>query len=222
MNRNSTSEARVRPLRERLRAETVRAILAAAEEVFASRGIRGAKVEEIAQRAGVAVGTVYNHFEDRDAVLSALIELRRAELAKKLDLADAGAPFEAQLRQFVGTVFEHFEEKREFLAILLEGDAANIARPSEGLTVLRKHAETLVRRGLTQKALRAAHADLFPSMLFGAVRASLVHELHHPGAFKFGERADAVVDFFLRGAGAESGGGASAGAGAASRPGASK
>lgn len=212
MNPTSTSEARVRPLRERLRAETVRAILAAAEEVFASRGIRGAKVEEIAQRAGVAVGTVYNHFEDRDAVLSALIELRRAELAKKLDLTDA--PFEAQLRQFVRTVFEHFEEKREFLAILLEGDAANIARPSEGLTVLRKHAETLVKRGLAQKALRPAHSELFPSMLFGAVRASLVHELHHPGAFKFGERADAVVDFFLHGAGAPSAAAAQSGRGA--------
>jgi len=212
MNRNSTSEARVRPLRERLRAETVRAILAAAEEVFANRGIRGAKVEEIAQRAGVAVGTVYNHFEDRDAVLAALIELRRAELANKLDLSDERAPFEEQLRQFVRTVFEHFEEKREFLAILLEGDAANIARPSEGLTVLRKHAETLVRRGLAQKALRPAQSELFPSMLFGAVRASLVHELHHPGALKFGERADAVVDFFLHGAGA-SRGAASSGSG---------
>src|ERR1700744_4649774 len=115
MNRDSRSEARVQPLRERLRAETVRAILAAAEQVFADKGIRAARVEEIAHRAGVAVGTVYNHFEDRESLLSALVEESRAELAGRLQAADDPAqPFEAQLRRFVRTVFEHFESKREF------------------------------------------------------------------------------------------------------------
>jgi AcrR family transcriptional regulator len=202
MNRNSPNEARVRPLRERLREETIRAIVAAAEEVFANKGLRDAKVEEIAQRAGVAVGTVYNHFEDREGLLSALIEQRRAELAEKLARAtDDSEPFEAQLRRFVRTVFEHFESKREFLAILLEGDAANVSRPSDAIKELRARGEALVRRGLSQKKLRSKGVELFPSMLFGAVRASLVHELHNPGKLPFDERADAVVDFFLHGAG---------------------
>jgi AcrR family transcriptional regulator len=185
-----------------MREETVRAILTAAEEVFAQRGIRTARMEEIAQRAGVAVGTVYNHFEDREGLVSALVERRRAELLKSLEsAADEGAPFEEQLRGFVRTVFEHFESKREFLAILLEGDAANVARPSEAILVLRKRGEALVRRGLAQKALKSERSELFSAMLFGAVRASLVHEMHNPGAMDFGARADAVVDFFLHGAG---------------------
>ena len=203
MNRNSQSEARVRPLRERLRAETVRAILAAAERVFAEKGTRAAKVEEIAHRAGVSVGTVYNHFEDRESLLAALVEERRAELAARLESAgDESQPFEAQLRQFVGTVFEHFESNREYLAILLEGDAANVTRPSEAMLELRRRAEALVHRGVAQKALRRERVELLPSMLFGAVRASLVHELRHPETLPFGERADAVVEFFLHGAGA--------------------
>lgn len=179
----------------------MRAILSAAERVFATRGTRAAKVEEIAHRAGVAVGTVYNHFEDRDSLLAALVEERRAELAALLESAgDASQPFEAQLRRFVRTVFEHFESKREFLAILLEGDAANVARPSEAIRELRSRAEALVRRGIAQNALRSQRVELLPSMLFGAVRASLVHELHHPGALAFDERAEAVVEFFLHGA----------------------
>jgi AcrR family transcriptional regulator len=51
-------------LRERLREEAARAILAAAEEVFATDGLQ-ARMERIAEQAGVAVGTLYNHFEDR-------------------------------------------------------------------------------------------------------------------------------------------------------------
>jgi hypothetical protein len=39
-------------------------------------------------------------------------------------------------------------------------------------------------------------------MLLSAVRAVLVHELRHPGRLEIGERIDAVVDFFLGGAGA--------------------
>jgi AcrR family transcriptional regulator len=203
MNQDSTTEGRIRPLRERIREETVRAILTAAEEVFAERGIRTARMEEIAHRAGVSVGTLYNHFEDREGLVSALVERGRAELAHTLEsAADDAAPFEEQLRRFVRTVFEHFESKRQFLAIILEGDAANTARPpSEAILVLRKRGEALVKRGLAQKALKSERSELFSAMLFGAVRASLVHELHNPGAMDFGQRADAVVDFFLHGAG---------------------
>src|SRR5213075_2067540 len=99
MNPDSTNEARIRPLRERLRAETARAIAVTAEEVFAARGVRDAHMEEIAQRAGVSVGTVYNHFEDRETLLTALIEARRQELAALLDRTLAAAakePFAAQ------------------------------------------------------------------------------------------------------------------------------
>jgi AcrR family transcriptional regulator len=203
MNPNSKSEARVRPLRERLREETVRAIIGAAEEVFAKKGVRDARVEEIAQRAGVAVGTVYNHFDDREGLLQALLEERRAELAAKVVRAtDDAEPFEAQLRKFVRAVLEHFDSKREFLAILLEGDGASISRPSEALLELRARGQALVRRGVEQKALRSKGVELFPSMLFGALRASLIYELHNPGKMAFRERADAVVDFFLHGAGA--------------------
>jgi AcrR family transcriptional regulator len=185
-----------------MREETVRAILTAAEEVFAERGIRTARMEEIAHRAGVSVGTLYNHFEDREGLVSALVERGRAELAHSLESAtDDGAPFKEQLRRFVRTVFEHFESKRQFLAIILEGDAANTARPSEAILVLRKRGEELVKRGLAQKALKSERSELFSAMLFGAIRASLVHELHNPDAMNFAWRADAVVDFFLHGAG---------------------
>lgn len=44
-------------------------ILRAAEEVFAERGVAGAKVEEIARRAGISKGAFYLHFESKDAAL---------------------------------------------------------------------------------------------------------------------------------------------------------
>ena len=41
----------------------------------------------IAGKAGVSVGTLYNHFADREAMLAGLLAARRAELIGKLDSA---------------------------------------------------------------------------------------------------------------------------------------
>src|SRR5512140_1582670 len=90
-------------LRDRLREETSRAILAAAEDVFASDGL-SARMESIAAHAGVAVGTLYNHFEDRKALVAALVRSRREALVARIDgaLADVrGEPVSAQLRAYL-------------------------------------------------------------------------------------------------------------------------
>jgi AcrR family transcriptional regulator len=50
------------------------ALLRAAEEVFAERGLAGAKVEEIARQAGVSKGAFYLHFESKEAALKELVE----------------------------------------------------------------------------------------------------------------------------------------------------
>ncbi len=190
-------------MRERLREETGRAISAAAEQVFAEKGLHLARMEEIAALAGVSVGTVYNHFEDRQALLAELLESRRKELAQRLDqalAASAHEPFEGQLRGFVMTVFIHFEDHRPFLSIMLEGDQARLAQPSPAMREIRARAETLVRRGLAKKALRQGHVELLPGILWGAVKAVLLHDLRNPGALPVAERASAAVDFFLNGA----------------------
>ena len=51
-----------------------RRILDAAVRVFARKGYFGARVSEIAQKAGVADGTVYLYFRDKEDVLSSVFE----------------------------------------------------------------------------------------------------------------------------------------------------
>jgi AcrR family transcriptional regulator len=76
-----------------LRADAVRnraAILAAAADVFAEHGPK-ATTEQVALKAGVAVGTVFRHFPTKDALLAAIMKqsLRRlSELAADGELFD--------------------------------------------------------------------------------------------------------------------------------------
>jgi len=64
-----------RPRRPQARGLATRArILRAAEERFSQGGYDGTSVQDIAERAGIGVGTVYHHFPDKRAVLLALVE----------------------------------------------------------------------------------------------------------------------------------------------------
>jgi AcrR family transcriptional regulator len=68
-----------RPLRRDAERNRLR-ILEAAREVFSERGLSGS-YDEIAQVAGVGVGTVYRRFPDREELIDALFESRVAEVA---------------------------------------------------------------------------------------------------------------------------------------------
>src|SRR5829696_6032461 len=49
------------------------AILAAALEEFTARGYEGARLDDVAQRAGVAKGTIYLYFADKETLFQELV-----------------------------------------------------------------------------------------------------------------------------------------------------
>ena len=65
-------------------------ILAAASELFAERGL-DASMPELAERAGVGVGTVYRAFPDKEHVLSAVMAERFRWLAAEVECATEAA-----------------------------------------------------------------------------------------------------------------------------------
>jgi len=64
-------------------------ILQAALEVVAEKGCHEASIDEIAERAGIAKGTIYLYFRSKDSLLSALfrrgIEKMGAAIKEKVD-----------------------------------------------------------------------------------------------------------------------------------------
>lgn len=67
---------------ERRKARTASAIRDAAERLFIGRGYSATTMEELAEEADVAVGSIYAHFGSKEGVYSALIE-RALELDKQ-------------------------------------------------------------------------------------------------------------------------------------------
>jgi AcrR family transcriptional regulator len=74
--------------RDESREVTRHRLLTAAAELFAERGVTGASVEQIAERAGYSRGAFYGNFEDKKELVVALLEQRtRQELTEVRALA---------------------------------------------------------------------------------------------------------------------------------------
>lgn len=58
---------------DRRRARTRARLLAAARDLFAEKGVGATRTGEIAERADVAAGSFYNHFEDKDEIVEAVM-----------------------------------------------------------------------------------------------------------------------------------------------------
>ena len=199
MNRRSENRYEAPSLRERIRETTVQAILAAAEEVFADQGLHAAHMGDIAARAGVAVGTLYNHFKDRDDLLAGLLEARRAELLTRLDTALREAhdrPFADKLRALLDVMLSHKQSHLRFFRILMQGELVR-QMPIETMRELHARVEKVMKQGVREKAVRADIGELAPVLFMGMVRAVSARE----GAIDLAAETERLLTFFLQGAG---------------------
>lgn len=101
-------------------------ILAAARDEFAEYGLGGARMDRIAERAGLNKRLIYYYFDDKEALFQAVLEqayrhIREEE--RKLNLLDV-APPEA-LRRLVEFTWDYYLAHPEFLTLL---NSANLHR----------------------------------------------------------------------------------------------
>ncbi len=97
---------------ERRKARTTTAILDAAEAVFVSHGYHGARVEEIAERADVAIGSLYTHFGSKLgcylAVVDRALTLEESYLRPAIEEADGpGGALRAAGQAYLRFSLEH-------------------------------------------------------------------------------------------------------------------
>ena len=90
MNPDSSTRKRPQRLKDRLREAASEAILDAAQEVLLAQGFQ-APMEVIAMRAGVAVGTLYNHFADRKTLVDSLLSRHRESMLDDVKAAEVAA-----------------------------------------------------------------------------------------------------------------------------------
>ena len=107
-----TSSPRKSPSQERSR-HTVERILDAATRVFHERGYAGATTNDIADEAGLSIGSLYQYFPNKDALLVALtqrhITTTTSSLAAMIGKLPEDSGFDVILRTVVRFLVEQHD-----------------------------------------------------------------------------------------------------------------
>jgi TetR/AcrR family fatty acid metabolism transcriptional regulator len=185
--------------------EKYQRILDAAIEVIAEKGFVNSRVSDIALRAGVADGTVYLYFKNKDQILmsalnsafTAFIEKARSETGR-LDSAAERLRILAQLHlaalarnPSLAVVFQM--ELRQSARILGEFSQHRLV---EYFDLIRG----IIRDGQEKGTFRSDVSDrIAASCLFGSLDELVTAWVLRRHDFDLVSKADAVVDLFFRG-----------------------
>lgn len=114
MSRQAADIMRKTPRQKRAEA-TLDAILAATAQILAKGGEEALTIDKIAERAGASVGSIYQYFGTKDAILLELLRREREVIGARLaaDLAAARpTTLEAVARRVIRTLVETFRVRR--------------------------------------------------------------------------------------------------------------
>jgi AcrR family transcriptional regulator len=199
---NAGNDPRKRPRQARAQA-TVNAILEAMVQILDREGLEAATTTRIAEVAGVSIGSLYQYFSHRDAILNALQdrEFDRALLFMQEVLADGN--LERTPRDTVTAVVRGLAR--------LYGAAPGLHRvlAMEGLRVAkadRVHAfdmrvVNIIRHFLqaTSAPIRRTNLDAAAFVAFQSVRATMLASLlERPPGLDAATMEDELVDLVLR------------------------
>jgi AcrR family transcriptional regulator len=154
------------------RAQTRQKLFVAAQQLIAEQGFSATTVDEIAERAGVAKGTVYYTFKNKNDLFEELLRHGVGLLTGSLreaSTARAGEPVE-QVDAMVRAGLAFIEQYRAFARLLLSELWRTNRAWQETLTLLREDAVAVVREALDAAV---AAGDLRPDLDTGLVAAAV-------------------------------------------------
>lgn len=204
---NKTKEVARRPetADEKMKYGKSEAILRAAAKVFARSGYFNAKVSEVAKTAGVADGTVYLYFKNKDDLLTSIFNWAMEEFiaSARKEMAEAADPRE-KLRRFAQLHFTLFERERD-IAIVFQIELRHSTKFMEqfSTTYLAEYLEILrdiIEEGqLTGVFRKQLNSKVVAKFLFGvmdemATNWVLSHKNHSLTAM-----VEPVLDIFFNG-----------------------
>jgi len=182
-------------------------ILEAAIKVFAEQGFHQATISQIAREAGVADGTIYLYFKNKEDIMVNFFGYKTKQVfgrfREEVDKADNARD---KLRLLIKRHLEEFQRDRS-MAILYQTETRRFSRMCEEqiremskmyLDLVSEIVESGQDEGLMRKDL---YMGLVKRFIIGAIDEVINTWLHSGGSYDLVSMADPLVDLFIRGVG---------------------
>jgi len=181
----TSSPASMRVTRE-TRQRTRARLLQAGRELFAERGLGGTPTRELAARAGIAVGTLFNYFPTKEALALELLGQAAEEAAGEFAAARRdGAPLEETLFGHVAVELRHLAPFRRWAGAALQAVGGPLRRGRDEAQDLRVGHLERVEGWLSEagdRSERGVTLHLYWSLYLGVLDFWSRDETEHQGA----------------------------------------
>jgi AcrR family transcriptional regulator len=192
---------RKNPTQERS-AATVEALLQATARILVKEGYDRASTNRIAEAAGVSVGSLYQYFPSKEALVAALIDhhissMTRLFEAKMLELAEA--PMEVAIRDVIRVMIEAHRIDPQLHQVLVE-QVPRLGR-LQRIEEVETYARAVVRAYLESRKDQIRPKDLeLAAFLMAHVVEAVTHGavLHEPSLLESEGLVTETTDLVLR------------------------
>jgi TetR/AcrR family fatty acid metabolism transcriptional regulator len=183
-------------------------ILEAAVKVFARQGFHQSTVAQIAKEAGVADGTIYLYFKNKDDILVHFFGFKAKQVFDRFHAEVArGADSVEKLRNLVRVHLSEFQRDPD-MAIVYHVETHQISRLAEDqIRAMGKMyhdiISDIVEEGQQEGLLRRdLYLSLVKRLILGAVDETIGAWLHSGRSYDLISMADPLADLFIKGIGA--------------------
>nr|WP_319494549.1 TetR/AcrR family transcriptional regulator [uncultured Desulfobacter sp.] len=189
---------------QKSKSEKYHKILNSAGAVFAEHGFYKATISQIAAKAGVADGTLYLYFKNKDDILYQYLSFKTDVVFEKMNTAVAkGTDAESKLKNLIRCHLDEFQSDKSMAVIFqsevrylrdIESQVKNISKMYFDLL------SDIIEQGQIEGSMRQ---DLFVGLvkrfILGAVEGVISTWVNAQGRYDLGTMADPLVDLFLTG-----------------------
>jgi TetR/AcrR family fatty acid metabolism transcriptional regulator len=185
-------------------------ILDAAIKVFADQGFFQSTVSQIAKAAGVADGTIYLYFKNKDDILIHFYEYKTRQIFERFrDAVSQPSTAEEKLRCLIRVHLQEFQKDRN-MAIVYQAETHQNRRLGhqqikEMSKMYRDIISEVVELGQEEGSIRRdLYMGLVKRFINGAVDEVINSWIHSGGKYDLVTMADPLVDLFIKGIGGTS------------------
>jgi len=182
-------------------------ILEAAVKVFARQGFHQSTVAQIAKEAGVADGTIYLYFKNKDDILVQFFSFRAKQVFESFrEEVDRAETSSDKLRNLVYRHLAEFQRDRDG-AVVYQVETHQNSRLAETQIkemskMYRDLISEIVEQGQQEGTIRKdLYVGLVKRFIIGAVDEVINTWLHSNGEYDLVSMADPLVELFIKGIG---------------------
>lgn len=191
-------------LKEKQRQEREGLILQATQDLLLERGYYDTSMGEIALRVGVAKGTLYQHFESKEALMIALFKREFQDLQAAIEqiiLMDADA--QVKLSAAIDVLCQQISEKHPLFFILRHtadlGTELHV-EVKDSFAAARDNIATILDQGKDEGMFNPAlPTEVMLEALFGIIVSRLFKNLHHGVAFEYADLVGSLKCIYFHG-----------------------